>query len=176
MKKDAGKPQAQIEIVPATRSDEPVLANLLELYIYDFSEILSIDPGSAGRFGYRDLPQYWSDPGRHAFVVRVDGALAGFVLVKQEPSTSGSATIWDMAEFFVLRRHRRRGIGTAVAHTVWKRLPGPWQVRVMETNVPAVRFWQRAVSEFAGTAVHLSRASVQGVPWRIISFRSEAAP
>jgi hypothetical protein len=34
----ADKPFAQIELVPAERNHEPILANLLELYIHDFSE------------------------------------------------------------------------------------------------------------------------------------------
>jgi hypothetical protein len=32
------KPSAHIELVPATAGQEPILANLLELYTYDFSE------------------------------------------------------------------------------------------------------------------------------------------
>ena len=71
-----------VELLPTTREHEPILANLLELYIHDFSEQLAIPLGPDGRFGYPDLPAYWHEPGRHAFLVR-DGALAGFVLVKR---------------------------------------------------------------------------------------------
>jgi hypothetical protein len=40
----------QVEVMPAILEDQPVLANLLELYIHDFSEFLSLDLGADGRF------------------------------------------------------------------------------------------------------------------------------
>jgi hypothetical protein len=48
----ADKPFAQIELVPAERNHEPILANLLELYIHDFSEFHDSEIGADGRFGY----------------------------------------------------------------------------------------------------------------------------
>ena len=54
-----GTPTSRIRVVPATRDQEPILANLLELYIHDFSEILPIELGQDGRFGYKNLSEYW---------------------------------------------------------------------------------------------------------------------
>lgn len=169
--------QPTIELVPATADQQPILANLLELYAHDFSEFHDIDPGPDGRFGYKDLPLYWRDPDRHPFLVHADGALAGFVLVKRVPPTPGSQPIWDMAEFFILRRYRRRGIGTRTAHEVWKRLPGPWQVRVMQSNQAGGAFWERAIVTFADKQIpgQPSRAVTLreiAAPWRIFSFVS----
>ena len=92
---------------------------------------------------------------------------AGFVLVKQE------ARVWDMAEFFVVRGCRRHGIGTAVAHEVWKRFPGPWEVRVMQANQAALPFWERAVSGFTGKPVSPTRLEKGGKLWHMFSFDSE---
>src|SRR5262249_53587201 len=123
-----------VELIPATREQQQVLANLLELYVYDFSELLSLDTQEDGRFGYKHLPLYWSEAGRHPFLARVDGKLAGFVLVKRGPGVSCNEVVWDIAEFFVLRRYRRHGVGMRVAHEVWRRFPGTWEVRVREGN------------------------------------------
>ena len=112
------------------------MGNLLELYIHDFSELRDVDLGPDGRFGYRLLPLYWSDPDRHAFLIRIDGKLAGFALVKRGSELSGNKAVWDMGEFFVIRGHRRRGFGTQVMHELWRRLPGLWEIRVMQSNVP----------------------------------------
>src|SRR5579862_2852405 len=95
-----------LEVIPAALQQETILANLLELYAHDFSEFHEIELGEDGRFGYMHLPLYWREPNRHPFLVRVDGKLAGFVLVKQT-----SEAVWDMAEFFIVRGYRRRGIG-----------------------------------------------------------------
>src|SRR5262249_27583076 len=101
-----------IELVPAAPDQQPILANMLELYAHDFSEFHELELGVDGRFGYPYLPLYWSDPNRRPFLVRVGGKLAGLVLVKRGSELSGDETVWDMAEFFVVRRYRRRGIGT----------------------------------------------------------------
>ena len=108
------------------------------MYAHDFSEFHEIELGADGRFGYKHLPLYWREPNRRPFLVKVDGKLAGLVLVKRGSELSGDETVWDVAEFFVVRRYRRRGIGTYVAHAVWRQVPGLWEVRVMESNHPRI--------------------------------------
>src|ERR1700761_40833 len=101
-----------IEVIPAAAEQAPTLANLLELYAYDFSEFHRLEMDGAGRFGYPLLPLYLSEPGRFPFLVKEGGNLAGLVLVKRGSEVSADLTVWDMAEFFILRGCRRRGIGT----------------------------------------------------------------
>jgi len=165
-----------IELVSAAPHEQPILANLLELYAHDFSEFHEIELGVDGRFGYRHLPLYWSEPNRRPFLVRVDGKLAGLVLVKKGSELSRDETVWDMAEFFVVRRYRRRGIGTYVAHEVWRRVPGPWEVRVMQSNDSAHLFWAHAISEFAGKAIHPVCVENGDQIWRVFSFESKPVP
>jgi predicted acetyltransferase len=50
-----------------------------------------------------------------------------------------------MAEFFVLRKYRRQGLGRDAAQTIFRRLPGPWTVRQQLTNPAATAFWRRAI-------------------------------
>jgi predicted acetyltransferase len=169
------KPFEQVELIPAGREDELVLANLLELYIHDFSEFYDGEIGANGRFGYGSLPLYWSEPDRHPFLMRTNGKLAGLVFVMKEPSISGDGQpVWDMAEFFILRRYRRRRIGTAVAHEVWKNLPGRWEVRVMESNAPAQYFWSHAISTFIGEAVNPLHVDRDGKCWKLFSFEARS--
>jgi len=161
-----------IEIVPASREQEPVLANLLELYIHDFTDFLHRDIGADGRFDYDHLPLYWSDPDRHPFLIRTDGRLSGFVLVTRGPDISDRETVWDMSEYFVLRGYRRLGIGTRAAHAVWMQRPGRWQIRVMESNVPAQHFWSRAIAAFTGKPVIPTPFENCGSRWLVFSFAS----
>jgi predicted acetyltransferase len=168
------KPPANIELVPAALEQQPVLANLIELYAHDFSEFDGLDLGSDGRFGYEPLPLYWSDPSRHPFLVKIDGKLAGLVLVKRGSEVSGNLAAWDMVEFFVIRRYRRRGIGTHIAHEVWRRFPGTWEVRVMESNTVAFHFWERAISGFAGEVARPTRIKKDDEDWNLFSFESKA--
>ncbi len=154
----------EVAVVPAGVEDAGVLANLLELYAHDFSEFRALEIGEDGRFGYSSLPLYWSESGRHPFLIRIDGKLAGLVLI------AGKGSVWDMAEFFVMRGWRRLGVGTRVAHDVWRRFPGPWVVRVIETNIAGRAFWAGAISTFTGQASEPVRVMKGGVGWFVFSF------
>ncbi len=158
----------QLQLIPAALEQAPVLANLLELYAHDFSEFRNLEIGEDGRFGYPPLSLYWSEPDRHPFLVRLDGKLAGLVLVFRHSAA------WDMTEFFILRGCRRRRIGTQVAHEVWRRFPGPWEVRVLEANIPAQKFWAGAISKFTGQAIRAARIEKAGAFWTHFSFESKA--
>ena len=173
MTKQPDEPSVRIEVIPAAPEQEAVLGNLLELYIHDFRELREVDLGPNGRFGYRLLPLYWSDPARHPFLVRIDGKLAGFALVKRGSEVSENETVWDMAEFFVIRGYRRRGFGTQITHELWRRFPGLWEIRVMQSNVRACQFWRRAISMFTGEAVHPVPVKKGEEYWELFSFESK---
>ena len=167
-------PSANIQFIAATADEEPILANLLELYAYDFSEFADVDLNADGKFRcFPNLSAYWREPDRYPFLTRVDGNLAGLVLVKRGSEFSGREAIWDMDEFFVVRRYRRRGIGTQMAHEVWRRFPGAWEIRVMEENAKAREFWERAISKFTGEAISPVRAEKDGQGWRLFWFESK---
>jgi predicted acetyltransferase len=166
------QPLLHIEVLPAAPEQEPILANLLELYAHDFSEFSEVELGADGRFGYKSLPLYWIERDRHPFLVRIDGKLAGFVLVKRGSEVSGDGNIWDMAEFFIARGYRRRGIGMKVAHEVWRRFPGRWEVRVMESNTKAKEFWEFAIASFIGEANRSIRVEKGEKRWHLFSFES----
>ncbi len=144
----------------------PLVDNLIQLYAHDFSEFHHVELDSRGRFTYAPLPLYWSDPARHPFLVRMDGRLAGFVLVQR------NETAWDMVEFFVLRGFRRRGVGTAIAHDVWTRFPGRWEVRVMQANHSALPFWKRAISTFTGQRIEPIGIEKDDNSWHVFTFES----
>src|SRR6266567_2550391 len=161
-----------VELVPALPAHQPILSNLLQFYLYDFSEFNPIEPGPDGRFEYPQLPLYWSDPGRFPFLAVVDGKWAGFVFIKQLPDSGGDGC--DMAEFFVPRSYRRRGIGLRLAHLAFERFPGAWQVRVMESNSAACQFWQQAIESFTGASMLPTRTRVDGTAWYVFRFESRA--
>lgn len=163
---------AGVELHAAAREQAPVLENLLQLYAHDFSEYVDIATDDAGRFAYARLPLYWTEATRFPFLVKVDGLLAGFVLVSRGSLVSGDSQVWDMAEFFVMRRYRRRGIGAALAQEVWRRFPGRWEVRVHERTKPALQFWTAAISAFAGSSASVGFVDDDGAQRRLFAFDS----
>jgi predicted acetyltransferase len=163
-----------VEVDLARREQAPILANLLELYAHDFSEFYSLDIGPDGRFNYESLPLYWTEPNRYPFLIRARGKLVGLALVKRGSEISGDQTVWDMSEFFVLRGYRRLGIGMHSAQAVWRRFPGIWEVRVMQSNILANIFWERAISTFTDKRVHPAQFDKNGWCWHLLSFESKA--
>jgi predicted acetyltransferase len=167
-----------VEVTPASLDEQPILANLIQLYAHDFSEFHDVEFGADGRFVYKSLPLYWLESGRHPFLVRVGGKLAGFVLAQRgsqvsvQPGSQVSAdpVVWDMAEFFILRGFRRLRVGTNVALNVWRQLPGRWEIRVMESNQPALRFWERATAAFTGESLQPVSFDKDGEAWRVFIF------
>ena len=65
------------EVSVANLADKPVLSNLLQLYLYDFSEFDGSDLKPSGQYRYDYLDSYWGEDGRHPFLVRVNGLMAG---------------------------------------------------------------------------------------------------
>jgi predicted acetyltransferase len=161
----------------ATPSDRLLVSNLLQLYIHDLSAIFrDVELGADGRFSYPALPLYWSEPERRfPFLIRRDGGAAGFVFVTRGSPAVADPDVFDVAEFFIVRRHRRSGIGREAAFLLWSRLPGKWTVRVSMGNPRALAFWSPVVREFShGTAIQFTRP---GKPneWRVFSFESPRA-
>jgi len=157
----------------ALSSDAALLANLLELYVHDLSEVFPIELKADGRFGYEKLPLYWSEPARRfPFLIKYGSRIAGFVLVTRGSPASDDPDVFDIAEFFVLRRYRRSGVGRRAAILVWDRFPGPWTVRVSDGNIKALPFWETVIAEYTkGVATEFKRP---GVPhaWRVFTFVS----
>lgn len=138
---------------PIARRDAAVLGNLFELYLHDMSEAFPLELGADGRFGYRGLPSYFAEPDRRfPLWIRRDGALAGFVLAMRGSPATDDPTHLDVAEFFVLRRYRRTGVGREAAFALFDRLRGHWVVRVSTGNRRGSAFWPAVVAEYTGGA------------------------
>ncbi|MEM1057102.1 MAG: GNAT family N-acetyltransferase [Bacteroidota bacterium] len=134
-----------VTLQEASREDTPVLRQLLNLHLHDLSEFEPADLGADGRFAYPYLDLYWTEVGRHAFLVRVESALAGFALVNTHVYLEGSER--SLAELFIARRYRGRGVGRHVVRDVLGRSPGVWEIRVQERNRPARAFWRAVLEE-----------------------------
>jgi predicted acetyltransferase len=162
-----------VTLEAAVPADAALLANLLELYCHDLSEVFAIEPGLDGRFGYPKLPLYWSEPEkRFPFLIRSAGTTIGFALATRGSPATDDPDVLDVAEFFVLRRHRRSGCGGRAAALLWDRLAGRWSVRVSERNHGALRFWESTIGAY--TRDQFTKSQRAGSPhcWWDFAFAS----
>lgn len=148
-----------IERVPYEQKH--TLKQLLELYTYDFTEFEAFEVDEDGLFGYDYFEEYWLEPTRHPFFVKVNGKLAGFVLVRVLPTPDSEVQqLHSIAEFFIMKRYRRLGIGKAVSHQIFHMFLGAWEVFQLENNLPAIGFWRASIRDY--TANHYQEREADG--------------
>ncbi len=167
--------------VPAAR--RPAVANLLQLYLRDFSEFATVgtphgEVDAEGRFPYVGLDSYWREDGRVALTIEADARLAGFALINRW-SALNRPLDHSVAEFFVLRKYRRHRVGSRAAKLLFERFPGRWEAPIAWYNQPALAFWRAAVAPCAdgGIEERAWRAVVRaGVVFRDVAVRDFALP
>jgi len=166
----------RVRITQASPSERPILENLLQLYMHDFSEVFGNAPDPDGRFRYERLPSYFADPDRTPFLLRADDRLAGFALVSRGSLVSGAREVRDVTEFFVVRGLRRHGIGRAAASALFRCFPGRWEVRALERNLGAADFWADAIaSHTKGAFDRFAWESGPDVRWQVFRFEQPAS-
>ena len=78
----------------------------------------------------------------------LSGKLAGFVVVlfeNMDVDPDPTHVIWD---FFILKKYRRQKVGSMVAKWIFAMYSADWKVAQMKTNMPAIEFWRKVISEF----------------------------
>jgi len=171
-------------VVRATVAEVPVVQRLMQLYLYDLATLLHTfvpepawpwDVNDDGTYGDpARVASFWTDPARGAFLVRVDGRLAGFALVRRGSQFVGGEA-WEMSEFFVLGRFRRKGVGRRAAWRLFDEHPGPWEVAEMDYNRPAQAFWRRTIGAYTGERYQESRARLHGMDFVVQRFAAPGA-
>jgi predicted acetyltransferase len=145
----------ELSLEIATRNEQTTLHNLMQLYTHDFSEHWSGtnngDLHSDGRFADYPLDAYWQAPDHIPFLIRIENHPIGFALLNNASHT-GSPVDRNMAEFFIVRKHRRNGVGVRAAHTLFTRYPGRWETAVARRNIVALAFWRRTVAQHASVS------------------------
>lgn len=150
-----------LAIDPARADERPLLENLSQLYLHDFSELFAgtprLDLDHEGRFRLDPpLDRWWQAAEHVPLLLRWHGHPAGFALVNAD-SHMGVPVDRAIAEFFVVRKYRRLGLGRATARGLFARWPGTWEIAVMRVNIGAVAFWEWAITGYPvanGLVIH----------------------
>lgn len=136
-----------IQILKADISDKEILRNLLEKYDYEFSQYDNRDVNKLGLYGYTYLDHYWTEDGRHAFLIKADGNLAGFAMVNTYKEIFKDAD-YSMAEFFIMYKYRRLGVGKYVASKLFETFKGKWELKRHPKNKASVYFWDKVIETY----------------------------
>jgi predicted acetyltransferase len=83
---------------------------------------------------------------------------------------SDDPNVLDIAEFFVLRRHRRARVGRSAALALFRALPGRWIVRCAVNNKTALPFWRSVTSEASRGAVKTTERRGKTQKFHVFEF------
>ena len=155
----------QIALRRVDYAEKQILANLLEKYNYEFSQYDGRELNALGLFGYRYLDHYWTDRNRWAYFIEADGKLAGFVMINGCAEAQDRPCDYSIAEFFVMYKYRRAGVGRQAFVLAADSHRGKWQLKMHPKNLAAKRFWERVVPEYAGAKCELVRDYPHTVPY-----------
>lgn len=136
-----------VKLAKASRENITVMENLMQFYIYDFSEFVELDVKEDGLFEpYAGLREYWDKENeRFPYFIKLGERYLGFVLVRY--IILSDRNYFSMAEFFIMRKYRRKGIGRSIAEQVFNMHKGQWQIYQKESNRPAQVFWRKIIAD-----------------------------
>lgn len=142
-----------VNLVKVEYEEKSILRNLLNLYEYDVSEFNGSEPNRFGFFEYLYLDHYWTphgveEEGRVPYFIKVEDNLVGFTLLNNVSCLNRKDITSTIAEFYILKNWRRKGIGKAVALQLFRSHPGKWEVAQERENKRAQQFWGTIISEY----------------------------
>jgi len=134
----------------ASLEEKSIVECLMQLYQYDFTEFDGADVGAYGLYPYKYLPHYWIESNRRPFLIHADGKLAGLALVRLNINgmIEPPRKVNQIAEFFVMKKYRRYGIGEFAARWIFDQFPGDWEVEQLAANLPAQAFWRKVIDRY----------------------------
>lgn len=139
-----------IELIKAAESEKSVLFNIFEKYFYEFSQWVKIDVEDDGLYHYEWLDCYFTEEKRFPYLIKVDGKLAGLVMVSDYPEVPDEPTDFCLSEFFVMHKYRRCGVGREAVFQVLDKHHGKWQLKCHPHNIASVKFWNTVINEYTG--------------------------
>lgn len=136
---------SRFAIERATREDQALLFRILQFYYFEATQWSGEDLLEDGLYESdpAGVASYCEPDGVDAaWLLKVDGHPAGFVLVELIPFEGGQ--IRELADLFVMPKYRRLGLAEVATRKIVPGHEGPWLLSVFRKDERALRYWQGA--------------------------------
>ena len=123
-----------IELKILGENEKHILKNLWSLYVHDLSEYReTLNVLEDGTYPFPDFDLYFKEDYMHPILIKVDGKIGGFVLLTEPPYSK----VYDygIQEFFILKKYRKKGVGTQVINKIFKTYKGNYRYLILEKNI-----------------------------------------
>lgn len=135
-----------LRIEPVTDPDALPFKALFQLYEFEFAARTYKEVTPNGLY----QQDAWSGHGVDIYLLYCDQTPIGFAIVNLGSMITGEPNTKDIAEFFIMPSHRRQGNGLWLAHAIFSRYPGQWEVRQIAHHVIIRNFWRKAIQLYVG--------------------------
>ena len=139
------------------RNDRRWIEGVYRDYLNDLAPSATGIFPALGEVGHREpdlLLRWFSDRTAQVLTILFNDEPVGFAMVRRRsaPPTGEAAAPaeFSMAEFFIARPWRRRGIGAQAVRLLFDRFDGQWLISEHVRNTVAVNFWRRVVAAYTG--------------------------
>jgi predicted acetyltransferase len=142
---------------------------MFQLYLHDMSEFTKLGVAGDGKYEFDQeiIEAYFREAQHFPYFILHENDIAGFALVRKYPYDK---SVLDMGQFFVLRKHARKGVGQRAFELCLQKHPGEWQVRILPQNLPAQSFWKATISKLTGNEFSSRTADYQVHKMNFLSF------
>jgi predicted acetyltransferase len=125
----------------ATADETDLLLELWQLYMQDLALFRNLNIENDGRYRDDRLRTYLAYEEHWPLVIRSDGEVAGFALVrKSKPDTH------VVGEFFIKPEFRRAGVGVAAVDQILQKFKSNWEIPFQNENPIAASFWRKTIA------------------------------
>jgi len=139
-----------------SRTDRLWLESVYGDYLDDLAPLGTGVFPTLPEFGHRahdQLTSWYADSSAHLLTILKDDAPVGFAVVRTGHVIAGRGAVdFSMAEFFIARAWRRRGIGHEAVRLICDRFAGRWHIMEYLRNPQAVAFWRRVVGAYTNSS------------------------
>jgi predicted acetyltransferase len=135
-----------------SRGDRRWIESVYRDYLNDLAPLGTGMFPVLGEIGHREpdqLASWFADSSTQILTILHNEQPVGFAMVRLGQPLAIRTTIdFSMAEFFIARDWRRRGVGQEAVRLIFDRFSGRWHIMEYLRNPGAVSFWRRVVNSY----------------------------
>ena len=114
----------------------------------DLAEFRDFEVQADGRYRDDRLRTYLAYEEHWPYLVRSQGEIAGFALVRKAKPTT-----YLIGEFFITPEARGAGVGQGAVSEILRKFAGNWEVPFQNENSNGAAFWRKTISNLGYEAI-----------------------
>jgi predicted acetyltransferase len=135
-----------------SRGDRQWIESVYRDYLNDLAPLGTGLFPALPEFGHREpdqLASWFADSSAQLLTILKEDQPVGFAMVRSGQMIAGRGSAdFTMAEFFIARPWRRRGVGQEAVRLIFDRFAGRWHIMEYLRNPQAIAFWRRVVDAY----------------------------